>query len=247
MNFNDAWVGLVVIVAGLVHGLIGLGFPMIATPLIALTSDVRSAIVALLLPTMAINAVNIIRGGNWGKSIGRFWLLALFGALGSLLGTRILVYTDPAPFRLLMAGVLFLYLAHHRLGIRMQWVRRHTIAASIGFGLLGGFLAGTVNVMVPALIIFAIELRLAPLVTVQVFNFCFLLGKLSQGAVLASHGYVGQSEILHSLPLAGAALAALWWGMRFRDRIDAAVYRKWLKRALAAIAILLIVQYFVGN
>jgi hypothetical protein len=54
-------------------------------------------------------------------------------------------------------------------------------------------------------------------------------------------------QILHSLPLAGAALAALGWSMRFRDRIEAVVYRKWLKRAPAAIAILPIVQYFVDN
>jgi uncharacterized membrane protein YfcA len=68
--------------------------------------------------------------------------------------------------------------------------------------------------------------------------------------LLALFGVVGSflgAQILHSLPLAGAALAALGWSMRFRDRIEAVVYRKWLKRAPAAIAILPIVQYFVDN
>jgi hypothetical protein len=68
--------------------------------------------------------------------------------------------------------------------------------------------------------------------------------------LLALFGVVGSflgTQILHSLPLAGAALAALGWSMRFRDRIEAVVYRKWLKRAPAAIAILPIVQYFVDN
>jgi len=99
--------------------------------------------------------------------------------------------------------------------------------------------------MVPALIIFALEMNLTPLVTVQVFNFCFLLGKLSQGAILAYHGYLGPEELACALPLVMVALAALLWGIRFRDRIDAMIYRKWLKRALAAIAILLILQYFI--
>ncbi len=224
--------------------MIGLGFPMVATPLMALTTDVRSAIVTLLLPTLAINLVNIFRGGKWASSIGRFWLMALCGAAGSLLGTRLLVYTDPEPYKLVLAAVIAVYLFHHRLGMRMQWVRRHTSTASVIFGLAGGFLAGTVNVMVPALIIFALEMNLTPRVTVQVFNFCFLLGKLSQGFVLASHGYLGPQELLSALPYVAAALAALGFGIHFRNRIDAEIYRRWLKRALAAIAILLILQYF---
>ena len=44
----------VMIFAGLVHGALGLGFPMVATPLIALFVDVRIAIVITLLPTAVV-------------------------------------------------------------------------------------------------------------------------------------------------------------------------------------------------
>jgi uncharacterized membrane protein YfcA len=41
--------------AALVHGTIGIGFPLIATPLLALFSDVRTAMLLLVVPTMVIN------------------------------------------------------------------------------------------------------------------------------------------------------------------------------------------------
>jgi len=234
---------LIVAFSALVHGLLGLGFPMLATPLLALISDVRSAIVLLLIPTMAINLVNVIRGGHWRESIGRFWPLALFGAIGSLLGTQLLVLTDPAPYKLLLAAMIVVYLNIHRLGIHLNWVRRHPVYASAVFGLMGGLLAGTVNVMVPALIIFVLEMNLTPLITVQVFNFCFFFGKLSQAAVLASHGYVDAAHVVTIIPIVCVALLALGAGMRFRDRINMDLYRRWLRRVLAAITCLLILQY----
>lgn len=244
MPFTYIATHLIIAFAALVHGLLGLGFPLLATPLLALMGDVRTAIVMLLLPTMAINIVNVVRGGHWRESIGRYWPLALFGALGSLLGTQLLVLTDPAPFKLLMAVMLVIYLNIHRLGLRLGWIRRHVLWASVLFGLMGGILAGTVNVMVPALIIFALEMRLSPLVTVQLFNFSFFLGKLSQAAVLARHGLLDGSLALSALPLICLALLALGVGIRFRERIQAEVYRRWLRRILAAMTVLLILQYF---
>lgn len=234
---------LIVFIAALVHGLLGVGFPMLATPLLALTSDVREAVVLLLMPTLSINLVNVIRGGHWRQSIGQFWPLALFGAVGSLLGTQLLVLANPEPFKLLMAAMILIYLNIHKIGIRLNWIGRHVLWASVIFGLVGGILAGTVNVMLPALIIFALEMDLKPLVTVQVFNFCFFLGKLSQAAVLVNHGLLGGPHIIESIPVICIALIALAIGMRFRDRIEAGIYRRWLKRTLAAIAVMLILQY----
>lgn len=234
---------IIVCFSSLVHGLLGMGFPLLATPLLSLLGDVRTAVVTLVLPTMAINVVNVAYGGHWRESIGRFWPLAFFGAIGSLLGTQLLVFTDPAPYKLLMAFMIVVYLNVKRLGVRLRWVRRHVILASAVFGLIGGLLAGTVNVMLPALIIFALEMKLAPLVTVQLFNFCFFFGKLSQGAILASHGYLDSSRLVAAIPMIAIALIALTVGMHYRNRIEAEIYRRWLKRVLAAVAALLVWQY----
>jgi uncharacterized membrane protein YfcA len=238
---------LIVSAAGLVHGALGLGFPMIATPLVAMLTDVRSAILIVLAPTLAINVVNILRGGRWGQSIGRFWPLAAYAGLGSVAGSQLLVVSDPAPYKLLLAAMILLYLNVNRLGLPMAWVRAHPRRATAVFGCLGGFLAGTVNVMVPVLIIFSLELGLAPVVMIQVFNFCFLVGKLAQAAVLAHAGVLTATVVTASLPLLAIAVASLLTGMALRDRFDPETYRRWLKRVLLAIAVMLIAQFLSGR
>ena len=242
---NWTLLALIILVAGLVHGTLGIGFPLIATPLIAMMTDVRSAMVMLLLPTLCNNLANTVRGGNWDRSIGRFWPLALWGAAGSVLGTRLLVVTDPAPYRLVLAGAILLYLNVHRFGMRMAWIRRRPGLAVAVFGLAGGMLAGTVNVMLPALVIFALEMGLAPTAMIQTFNFCFLFGKIAQGIVFAVSGILTLSSLAATLPLAAAGLIALAVGMTFRDRLDDQTYRGWLRRVLFLLSLLLIVQYLM--
>jgi hypothetical protein len=234
---------LIVAVGGIVHGTLGFGFPMIPTPLLALVTDVRTAVLHLLLPSIVINVVSIFRGGHWGKSIGRHWPLALFGVVGALVGTQLLITTDPAPYKLLMAATLLLYLNANRFGFRMEWVRRRRWLSFAVFGFSSGFLAGTVNAMVPALIIYSLEIGLAPTATVQVFNFCFITGKITQIAAFAFAGMFTPQVISSSLPLCLAALLTVVLGMILRTRVAEATYRGWIRRALFLIAALLVAQY----
>ncbi len=233
--------------AALVHGTIGIGFPMIATPLLALISDVRSAIILLVLPTMVINVANILKGGRWDRSIAVYWPLAVYGVVGSYIGTHLLVSLSPEPFRPLMAAMLVLYLNTDRAGFGLAWIHRHPQIAFACFGLAGGLLAGTVNVMLPALIIYALEVKMPKTVMIQVFNFCFLLGKLTQGAVFVRSGLITADVLQVSLPLAVVGLTIMFGGMRIRARIPADSYRRWLRRLLGLLAAMLMIQFLTRS
>jgi uncharacterized membrane protein YfcA len=218
----------------------------LATPLLSLFTDVRTAMLLLLIPTMAVNIASMIRGGQWGASLGRYWPLAIFVALGSIAGTKLLIVTSPAPYKLLMAVVLLGYLNVNRMGGRLPWINRWPRMSMIVFGLLAGLLAGTVNAAIPALIIYALELQLTANAMVQVFNLCFLSGKLSQAATFASAGLFTGEVIRATLPLGFFVLLGLAGGMAIRSRFDTSTYRRWLRWALFVIAILLLVQYGMG-
>ncbi len=238
----------VMVTAGLVHGTLGLGFPLIATPLLTLMIDVRSAILITLAPTMAVNVASMVRGGSWRASIGVYWPLVLYVPLACLLGTKLLFSVDPAPFRLLLAAIIMLYLNQDRLhGDATRWIKRRPATATALFGAAAGFFAGTVNVMVPVLIIYCLEMGMARTVMVQVLNLCFFTGKASQATVLATMGSFSLSNLLATLPLAVAALAALFVGERFRNRVDADVYRLWIRRVLFVMALLLVAQFLGGS
>ena len=239
--------GAILVLGGGVHGLLGFGFPLLATPLMAMVVDVRSAILILLIPTMSINIASIFEGGRGRLAVGRFWPLVVCVSAGSVIGTRLLIGTDPAPYKLLLAAVLLAYLVIQQRGLRMPWIKNRPRAAMLVFGLAAGLLAGTVNAAVPALIVYALELGLPPLVTVQVFNFCFLVGKLSQAFTFGAAGLFTATVILNTIPAALLALAGLWAGARLRSRVDTDTYRGWLRRALFVIAILLVFQYAMGR
>ncbi len=245
-SIDFIFLGAILVLGGGVHGLLGFGFPLLATPLLAMLVDVRTAMLILLLPTMGINIASIVQGGRWRLSIGRFWLLPVFVAAGSIGGTRLLIGTDPAPYKLLLAAVLLFYLAVQQRGLRMPWIHNRPHFAMAVFGLAAGMLAGTVNAAVPALIVYALELGLAPLVTVQVFNLCFLSGKLAQAFTFAAAGMFTLQIAALTLPAALLSLGGLWIGTRLRSRVDTATYRSWLRRTLFVIAILLFVQYANG-
>lgn len=236
----------IMLLAGLIHGTLGLGFPLVATPLLALFTDVRTAILITLLPTASVNVVSILRGGRWSESIGRFWPLAAFAVLGSIAGTRLLVVSDPAPFKLLLAALVLLYLfASRTKAFHMRWVSGHLRLSMILFGLIAGVAAGTTNVMVPILIIYTLELGLQRTAMVQVFNLCFLAGKLTQIAVFAHAGMLTGSLLQSTSPLAIVAVAALLGGMMLAQRIPIEIYRNIVRRVLLLLALLLVVQFII--
>ena len=236
----------VITFSGLVHGTLGLGFPMIATPLLALFFDVQTAILLTLFPTVAVNILSIIHGGRWKESIGRYWPLALFTVFGSILGSHFLIASDPSPLRLLLAGIILMYLNVERIGrLPIGWIKKYPLMSMAGFGVVGGFLAGSVNVMVPVLVIFALELGLATTAMIQVFNLCFLAGKLSQIGVFSSAGLLNMTSVMDSIPLVIAAILALVIGIAMRRHIQAELYRKILKRLLLVVSCVLIAEYFL--
>lgn len=235
-------IGAIILFSGLVHGTLGLGFPMVATPLLATMMDVRSAILITLLPTMAVNILSIASHRGAIGSIRPFAPLIVFALLGSIGGSAILALIDPAPFRALLAGLILLYL-YDNLRVSQSWLENNRLIAMAAFGLGAGFAAGTTNVMVAVLIIYFLSLQTPRATMVPAINSCFLVGKAAQIGVLAAAGLVGWSLVLETLPLALLAIIALKFGQKLQPRIEVATYQAILRKLLLVLAIILIWQF----
>ncbi len=81
----------------------------------------------------------------------------------------------------------------------------------------------------------------------QALNICFFAGKTAQFATLASGGGVSLVQWLITLPFAAVATGGVLYGIRIRSRVAAATYRRWLRHALFAAALLLLAQYAYGK
>ena len=239
-----AFVVAVMLLAAFVHGALGLGFPLIATPLVALVIDIKTAIVLVAPVTLVMTLLSVARGGGWREALARFWFLPLCMGLASFAGTRLLIGAKPTPFLLVLAVLILIYLGLDRMKRgESAFVKRHRLVIGLGVGLLAGIFESTANVAVPPLIIYLMLLGVAPLATVQTLNFCFSVGKAVQVGTWALYGNVAASLWLAAAALAVPSVLMLFVGMRLRERIDAPTYRRWLRGALWLMAALLFGQY----
>ena len=241
------WIVVVIVVAGFVQGALGLGFPIVATPLIAMASDIRTAVIIVLLPCVATIVLTMIKAPLLSDALKRFWMMPLWAFVGAAVGTRLFVAYPAFPYALLLAAVIVVYLNLERLG-HAEWplVCRHPIAVGVVFGLAAGLSEGTANVAAPPLVIYYFALGLEPALMVQALAICFFAGKAMQFATLATVGGVTAVQWLVTVPLMIAAAGGTLYGITVRNSLDAAAYRRWLKRALFAIAVLLVAQYIYG-
>jgi len=238
------FLALVCLLAGWVHGALGFGFPLVATPLAALMIDMKSAITLLAPVTLVLVILSALRGGRLGDLVRRFWFMPVGIALGAWLGTRLLLAVPPEPFMLVLALVLLVYLNLERLG-RGESAAVQRLRAPLGF--LFAFVAGVceaiANVAGPILFVYFMLLGAAPSQVVQTLNMCFTVGKGSQVATLAAAGALSAATWAAVAGLAVPSVVALVAGMRVRDRIDAQTYRAWLRKALWVMVVLLLLQF----
>jgi uncharacterized membrane protein YfcA len=238
------FLALVCLLAGWVHGALGFGFPLVATPLAALVIDMKSAITLLAPVTLVLVIISALRGGRLGDLVRRFWFMPVGIALGAWLGTRVLLAVPPEPFLLVLALVLLVYLNLDRLG-RGESATVQRLRAPLGFmfAFLAGVCEAIANVAGPILFVYFMLLGAAPSQVVQTLNMCFTVGKGSQVATLAAAGALNAATWAAVAGLTVPSVAALVAGMRVRDRIDAQTYRSWLRKALWVMVVLLVLQF----
>src|SRR5262249_24577181 len=73
-----------VLLAALVKGAIGFGFPTLGTPLLALVIDVKTAVAVLVIPNMVMDGLQLRRSGPIGDSPRRLAPLLVFSMIGTV-------------------------------------------------------------------------------------------------------------------------------------------------------------------
>jgi uncharacterized membrane protein YfcA len=235
-----AALAVIVIVGGITHGAIGFGFPLISTPLVALLIDIKTAVLITVVPNIAVNVISVVRGGNWRESIGRYWPMAIWVVLGTMIGTHFLLVAPPELLQLLLAAMIVAFLLQDRIRrLDLTWIRRRPALSGAAFGTVAGLFSGAVNVSAPPLVIYFMMLELPPLALTQMLNLCFIAGKTIQAATLSLAGPGSLPLLAASLPLTVLAIAALLLGIGLQKRMSPDLYSRILRGTLVAFVVLL--------
>lgn len=247
------WTLMLVIglVSGLIHGFVGIGFPLIATPLFALMFSFQRAVPMLVPPTLLLVVCTFIAFGRAippREALARYWPLLLMSPLGILAGTKALFALDPNALMIMLAAIMGIYLYLDWRGRnRVALLDRHPTAFAFPFGLAAGFCEGAVNVSGPMLLIYFLLLDLEATVIIAVMNYLFLLGKLVQSGALAARGALDAAVWQAAIPLGLVGATTFFVGVRLRSRFDPSRYRGWLKATLAFMALMLIFRVSTGT
>ncbi len=228
---------LIFFFAAFVHGSTAFGFPMVATPLLALASDIHTAILLTLIPTFVVNVVTIASEGQFRQALRQHLPLALVVMAGAGLGTVVLIVSQPDFFEALLGCAIIAYLWASRVNIRLHWIASHPRTARLLFGLAAGVLGGLTNVMAPVLIIYALESDYSKRELIQASNLCFMSGKLMQLILFSAHGSFSSQELTVSTFMILFVALALFIGVRIRRRIHPEKYMQILRGFLLVLAI----------
>jgi len=212
------------LLASFVKGTTGMGFPLIATPMVALLVDIKTTYAILVVPNILMDVWQLSRGRlPWLLWRRLFWLL-LTTAVGAWLGTRILISVPERFIYLALAAMILVFLAstHLRFVLRVPPGWEGWLSPVVGF--VGGVLAGITNVIGPLTAMYLLALRFEKREFVKAVASIFLVAKLSQLAAISRWGlYTG--EILRwSAGLTVVALVAFWVGLRVQDRVPQAIF-----------------------
>ena len=82
------------IVAGLLKGIIGVGMPVVALPLLSLFIDIKSAAMLLSMPLIFSNVPQALEGGKTGRCLMQLMPVVLGMIPGLVLGVRVLLVVD---------------------------------------------------------------------------------------------------------------------------------------------------------
>ena len=233
---------VVVLLSAIVKGAIGFGFPTLGTPLLALFVDVKTAVVLLIVPNIAMDALQASRRGGLVATIRRFALLMAFGAVGTIVGTRLLTVLSARTATLVLGAtvVTFVFFNATRWSLKVPPRRARWLDAPVGFA--AGVIGGVTNVSGTPLVIYFYALGLAKPDFVRAVAVTFILYKVVQLGAVAWYGLLTWRLLALSAGLTLVALGGFRLGLAIQDRLDQQTFNRVILVVLGLLGVWLMVR-----
>jgi hypothetical protein len=241
-DLTTVLVGVALLFAAFVKGTSGMGFPLIATPMVTLLLDIRVAITILIIPNIVMDITQIFRGGFPYAAFRRFGWFFLLTVIGVFVGTKVLV-TLPLWALNLGLGVMVLVF------VVSSWLRcEFTISPRLEkilnppAGFISGFINGLTNAAGPVLAIYLYSLKLEKREFIKSIATMFMVTKLSQLGAVSTWNLFNRSTLALSLVVTLFILLGFYAGLKTQDRINKETFSRWLLLLLFIVGVTLILR-----
>jgi len=236
LDSTTALVGAALLVAAFVAGTAGFGFPLIATPMVALILDIRTAITILIIPNILMDVAQIFRGSFPAAILRRFSRLLILTVIGVFLGTQMLVRLPLWALNLSLGVMVLAFVIANFFRFEPAIRPEQERLWSPLIGLAGGFLNGMTNAAGPVLAMYLYSLRLPKTEFVRSISTIFMITKLSQLVAVSTWNLFTLSTLRLSAGVTVFVLLGFYFGLRTQERVN----QRTFNRAL------LVMLFFIG-
>lgn len=237
----------ILVLAGMTKGVLGVGLPLIAVPLLSQVVSVPLAIMTLAVSTVVSNAFQAFQGRDAIIVVRRFWALLVPFVVTLFLAAHLLVTLDDRTLSLIMGTALILFTILSRVP-QLSTVRvEHERFLNPLVGLLAGLLGGVSSFFGPVLLMYAVALKLPKALFVSAMSTFLFCGALPLLISFIAYGLMGRDEfIISSLSLI-PVFVGLLIGQKIQQRMPQETFRKGIAAMLLLTGVSLILRTIFGD
>lgn len=233
---------LVLLLAGMTKGVLGVGLPLIAVPLLSQIVPVPLAIMTLAVSTVVSNGVQAFQGGNIVAVLRRFWTLFTPLVVALFAGARLLVDLDPRLLGLILGTALLVFTLLNQFPRLLEIKVRQERAMSPLIGAVSGLLGGVSSFYGPPILMYLVALKLPRDIFISAVSVALFMGALPLVISLMVYGMMGRDEFILSCLSAVPVMVGLLIGQLIQRRMPQEAFRKGLLVILVLTGVSLILR-----
>jgi uncharacterized protein len=213
------------IVAGVLKGIIGVGMPVVALPLLSLFIDIKSAAMLLSMPLIFSNVPQAIEGGKTGRCFMQLMPVILGTIPGLFLGVRVLLVVDANVAKSIVGLVLIGVGAVTLLAPKLQLHSRLVLPTGITFGFFGGILGGVAAMAGPLVFIFLLAKGLSGKAFTKEASLYLVVSAVLLAIFLTASRQFNWLDVLVSAAATLPVTLGMYVGQHMRDKIAPETFR----------------------
>lgn len=229
---------------GLLKGVIGLGLPLVAIPLVATVMPVATAIPLMVAPGYVMNVIQMRQTWHARMPLLTWWPLFIGLGAGVFVGVE---FATNAPEDLMrgvlgVTIVLFVLLSFARIQIPKRTVENP--AAGLAMGGITGLFGGLTGVFGPTLAMYFLARQLEKDRFVWIMAVLMLTGVLFLGGALTAAGNFSQDQLAGTVAVLLPSWLGLIAGAWVRNRVSQERFRKIALTVLLVMGVSLLAASF---
>ncbi len=227
ISLNIIWMAAgIYLLAGVLKGTLGIGFPTAVIAMMALFVDARTAILLAIVPMIATNLWQVLRSGQVLETFKEIWPLVITMVVFIVIFTKTSA-SFPHELLLLCVGVAVAIFAITSLWLDPPALSpKYKLPAQISTGLVAGVMGGLASIWAPAIIVYLSATRVDKEEFVSTVGLLLLIGSITLFATYWNTSMITMELTRISAMLVIPSIVGFSVGEKLRKRVSNELFRK---------------------